>query len=96
MSRETRSVVLDEVKSYRPTRLRSVETRVTRYGGHQEVEKKGSSGVFHVRIPQEETQPSRRMWFAPDYRPDLKVAVILPGLLLEMSNEDGNYTAYNN
>ncbi|KAG8196188.1 hypothetical protein JTE90_007916 [Oedothorax gibbosus] len=82
MSRETRSVVLDEVKSYRPTRLRSVETRVTRYGGHQEVEKKGSSGVFHVRIPQEETQPSRRMWFAPDYRPDLKVAVILPGLLL--------------
>ncbi|CAL1283233.1 unnamed protein product [Larinioides sclopetarius] len=78
MSRETKSLLLDEVKSYRPARLRSVETRVTHCGGQQEYEKKVSTGVFQAT----HEPGGRRQWFAPDYRPDLQVAVILPGLLL--------------
>ncbi|XP_015926858.1 dual specificity protein phosphatase 19 [Parasteatoda tepidariorum] len=80
MHRDVKSVLLDEVKSYRPSRLRSVETRVTRYGGLQELEKKSSSGDFCVTT--DDATPSRRRWFAQDYRPDLQVALILPGLLL--------------
>ncbi|GFY39222.1 dual specificity protein phosphatase 19 [Trichonephila inaurata madagascariensis] len=78
MSREIKSLLLDEVKSYRPSRLRSVETRVTHCGGNQEFEKKTSNGI----ILSSHEPANRREWFAPDYRPDLQVAVILPGLLL--------------
>ncbi|GIY79558.1 dual specificity protein phosphatase 19 [Caerostris extrusa] len=78
MSRDRKSLLLDEVKSYRPTRLRSVETRVTHCGGQQEIERKISTGVIHVG----QEPGGRRQWFASDYRPDLQVAVILPGLLL--------------
>ncbi|GFU24830.1 dual specificity protein phosphatase 19 [Nephila pilipes] len=78
MSREIKSLLLDEVKSYRPSRLRSVETRVTHCGGHQEFEKKTSNGIIQAT----HEAGGRREWFAPDYRPDLQVAVILPGLLL--------------
>ncbi|XP_054718228.1 dual specificity protein phosphatase 19-like [Uloborus diversus] len=81
MNRENRSSLLSEVKSYSPSRLRQVETRVTRYGGHQELERKTDSGGFRIRSEDSDV-PIRRQWFAPDYRPDLQVALILPGLLL--------------
>ncbi|XP_035232674.1 dual specificity protein phosphatase 19-like [Stegodyphus dumicola] len=81
MNPESRSLLLDEVRSYRPSRLRTVETRVTRYGGQQELERKMDSGVFSSRTVANQTAP-RKQWFAPDYRPDLQVALILPGLLL--------------
>lgn len=81
MSREPRSLLLDEVRTYSPDSLRSVETRVTRYGGSQEVEKKTMNGSFLSKGAKRELAP-RKQWYAPDYRPDLQVAQILPGLLL--------------
>lgn len=83
MNREPRSLLLDEVRTYSPSSLKSVETRVTRYGGTQEVEKKSISGSFLTRGERKELAP-RKQWYAPDYRPDLQVAQILPGLLLGM------------
>jgi len=81
MDREPKSLLLDEVRTYNPGSLRSVETRVTRYGGHQEIEKKAITGGFLSRGPRKDLAP-RKQWYAPDYRPDLQVAQILPGLLL--------------
>lgn len=81
MSREHRSLMLDEVKSYSPRNLKSVETRVTRYGGNQEIEKKNNTEGIMTRGERKELAP-RKQWYAPDYRPDLQVAQILPGLLL--------------
>lgn len=81
MNRESRSLLLDEVRTYTPKSLRSVETRVTHYGGDQEIEKKSYSGGLLTRGARKELAP-RKQWYAPDYRPDLQVAQILPGLLL--------------
>lgn len=77
MERTGRSTLLDEVRSYRPSALKAVETRVTRIGGSHELEKKSSSGSFLSNL-----SGSGRQWFALDYRPDLQVGLILPGLLL--------------
>lgn len=81
MNREPRSLLLEEVRTYNADSLRSVETRVTRYGGTQEVEDKSLNGSFIPRATKRELAP-RKQWYAPDYRPDLQVAQILPGLLL--------------
>lgn len=85
MSKESRSLFLDEVRAYTPGTLREVETRVTRYGGQLEIEKKTCSGEFLTRGARKERDPNKQ-WYAPDYRPDLQVAQILPGLLL--GNQD--------
>ena len=89
MNREPRSLLLEEVRTYNPDSLRSVDTRVTRYGGTQEVENKSLNGSFIPRANKRELAP-RKQWYAPDYRPDLQVAQILPGLLLGMLKVNAN------
>lgn len=74
---ENRSRLFDEIRNFSQRKLKKVETKVVTGSGEQLTEKRSPKGLQQVKS-HGITSPG----YVADYKPDLQVGMIIPGLFI--------------
>lgn len=77
---ENRNKLFDEIKKFSQRKLKAVETKVITGSGEVVTEKRVPKGLKTIR-----NDGVQGPGYVPDYKPDLQVGMIIPGLFIGKS-----------
>ena len=69
--------LLSQIQGFNKKQLKKTETEVMTEDGRRLIEQRDDEGNLHVKVKE-----GTDLGFVGDYKPDLQVAEVLPGLLM--------------